>query len=88
MANALAFIESDLEDKSKEERSAQTLEKAKALVSNLTESNRKFECFDASFWERSADTIEIVYSLLENADKKALDLFSCDPSQIILTVDE
>jgi hypothetical protein len=76
LANALQFIESEIEDLEKGERIAKRKTDTAAKLDELVTKYSNFKTIDLNLEEMDPEQLEVIFNLLTKADDKALQLMN------------
>ena len=83
MANALTFIESNIEDLEEDKRIQKIKDDLTAEIDVICKQYPSFCLFKDKLLSKSNDLLDLLLQVFTKSDAKAMELFSKDPSSLL-----
>jgi hypothetical protein len=83
MANALTFIESNIEDLEEDKRIQKIKDDLTAEIEVICKKYPSFCLFKDKLLSKSNDLLDLLLQVFTKSDAKAMELFSKDPSSLL-----
>lgn len=88
MANALAFIESNIEDLDKEKRAQKIKKDLTSEIETICASHPSFLAIKQALLSKSDDILELLLQVFTKSDAKAMALLASDPQSLLSQLEE